>query len=137
MMSHELRELQTLVTHLLPATRSVRLTEATVTPDYMFLQLTSTAPAVCCPCGAVPSSWVHSRYQRHLTDLPWGTRPVRLQLTMQKFLCRHLICTRRTFTERVPELVAPYARKTRRLIAALRVIGVALSGQAGARLTHR
>jgi transposase len=44
---------------------------------------------------------------------------------------------RRIFTERVPELVATYARKTHRLVAALQAIGVALGGQAGARLTHR
>ena len=46
-------------------------------------------------------------------------------------------CPRRIFTERVPELVAPYARKTHRLVAALQAIGVALGGQAGARLAHR
>jgi transposase len=80
---------------------------------------------------------VHSRYQRHLTDLPWGTRPVRLQLTVRKFVCRNLCCPRRIFTERVPELVASYARKTCRLIATLQAIGVALGGQAGARLTQR
>ena len=37
----------------------------------------------------------------------------------------------------MPKLVAPYARKTHRLIAALQAIGVALGGQAGARLAHR
>jgi transposase len=40
-------------------------------------------------------------------------------------------------TARVPELVAAYARKTHRLIATLQAIGVALSGQAGARLSKR
>ena len=103
----------------------------------MRLQLTTTAPAAGCPRCAVPSSSVHSRYQRHLTDLPWGTRPVRIQLTVRKFVCRNPSCTRRIFTERVPELVAAYARKTHRLIAALQAIGVALGGQAGARLAHR
>jgi transposase len=34
----------------------------------------------------------------------------------------------------VPELVAPYARKTQRLTAALQALGVALGGQADARI---
>jgi transposase len=108
----------------------------TIEPEYVCLQVTTTAPAVGCPRCAVLSSTVHSRYQRYLRDLPWGTRPVRLQLTVRKFVCRNLSCTRRIFTERVPELVAPYARKTQRLIAALQALGVALGGQAGARLAH-
>jgi transposase len=37
----------------------------------------------------------------------------------------------------VPELVAVYARKTCRLVATLQAIGMALGGQAGARLAHR
>ena len=61
---------------------------------------------------------LHSRDQRHLTDLPRGMGPVHLQLTGRKFVCRHPTCRRRLFTERVPELVATYARKTQRLMAA-------------------
>jgi transposase len=135
-MSHEFQTLRTVTTHLLPLTPSVRLTGMTMEPEYVLLQVMTTAPAAGCPRCAVPSSTVHSRYQRCLTDLPWGTRPVRLQLTVRKFVCRNLSCTRRIFTERVPELVASYARKTCRLITALQAIGVALGGQAGARLAH-
>ena len=109
----------------------------TIEPGYVVLQLTTTAPAAGCPRCAVPSSSVHSRYQRRLTDLPWGTHPVRLQLTVRKWLCRNPTCTRRIFTERVPELVAAYAHKTQRLITALQAVGVALGGQAGARLAKR
>ena len=91
-------------------------------------------PAHAVPC---PSSSVHSRYQRHLTDLPWGTRAVRIQLTVRKFLCRNRACGRRIFTERLPDLVAAYARHTHRLVTALRAIGMALGGKAGARLAAR
>src|SRR6266850_6377691 len=101
-MSHQLQALQPLIRHLLPPTRAVRLTEVTVEPEDVRLQLTTTAPVACCPRGAVPSSSVHSRYQRHLTDLPWGIRPVRTQLAVRKFVCRTLHCRRRIFTERVP-----------------------------------
>jgi transposase len=136
-MSHERQALHTFVTHLLPPTRSVRLTRMTMETAYVLVQLMTTTPAAGCPRCAALSSSVHRRYQRRLTDLPWGTRPVRLQLTVRKFVCRHPSCRRRIFTARVPELVAAYARKTPRLVAALQAIGVALGGQAGARLTHR
>src|SRR5262249_15873825 len=70
------------------------------------------------------SSSIHSHYQRHLTDLPWGTRAVHLQLTVRKFLCRNPTCARRMFTERLPALVAAYARKTGQLAAPLRAIAL-------------
>jgi transposase len=109
----------------------------TIEREYVRLQLQTTAPAACCPRCAMPSSSVHSRYQRQLTDLPWGARPVRLQLTVRKFVCRNPRCQRRIFTERVPELVALYSRKTHRLVTVLQAIGLALGGQAGSRLTRR
>jgi transposase len=101
------------------------------------LQLTATAPTVACPRCALSSSSVHSRYQRHLTDLPWGTHAVHLQLTVRKFFCRNPTCARRIFTERLPDFAATYARKTMRLVTALQAIGVALGGNAGARLAAR
>src|SRR5437899_12703479 len=116
MMCHERQTLQPLVTNLLPPTRAVRLTEMTIEPDYVRLQLTTTAPTAGCPRCAEPSSSVHGHDQRHLTDLPWGTRPVRLQLTVRQFVCRHSTCRRRLFTERVPALVAAYTRKPCRLV---------------------
>ena len=136
-MNHEPRELRTLILQLLPSPRAVRLTEMTIAPTYVLLQLTTTAPTACCPRGAAPSASVHRRYQRHLRDLPWGTRPVRLRLTVRTFICRNPRCRRRLFTARLPELVAAYARKTHRLVTALPAMGVALGGQAGARLTSR
>jgi transposase len=136
-MSHEFHTVRTFVTHLLPPTRSVCLTGMTLEPEDVLLQVTTTAPAANCPRCAVPSCPVHSRYQRRLTDLPWGTCPVRRQLTVRQFVCRKPRCRRRIFTERVPELVASYARKTCWLITTLQAIGVALGGQAGARLTRR
>jgi hypothetical protein len=62
-MNHELQILRIVVTHLLPPTRSVRLTGMSIEPEDVLLQVTTTAPAVGCPRCAVPSSTVHSRYQ--------------------------------------------------------------------------
>jgi transposase len=126
--------LQTLLTAFLPATCPAHLTALTIEDESVQLQLTATAPTAACPCCAVPSSSVHSRYQRRLVDLPWGARGVRLQLTVRKFRCRNRACGRRIFTERLPDLVAAYSRQTHRLATALRAIGLALGGNPGARL---
>jgi transposase len=131
------RVLHAFVTTLLSSIPGVHLDQVTVEQEAVRLQLTATAPQARCPRCAVPSSSVHSRYQRHLTDLPWGVRPVHIQLTMRKFVCRNATCMRHIFTERLPDLVAPSARRTHRLTTALRAIGLALGGQAGARLAVR
>jgi transposase len=129
--------LHTFVTTLLSLTPDVHLDKVTVEQDTVRLQLTATAPTARCPCCKVPSSSPHSRYQRRLTDLPWGMHAVHLQLTVRKFFCRTVSCARRIFTERLPDFVAAYARHTSRVVAALRAIGLALGGNAGARLAAR
>jgi transposase len=130
-------DLQTVATTLFAPMHAVRLTHIMVEKVSIRIQLMTTAPAAACPLCHAPSSSIHSRYQRHPTDLPWGTRPVRIHLMVHKFVCRNPICARRIFTERLPDLVAPFARKTHRLITVLRAIGIALGGQPGARLAAR
>ncbi len=130
-------EFHTLIAGLFASARGLRLTKVTVEDRSVRLQLTATAAIGYCPDCAVPSSAVHSRYQRHLTDLPWGMHAVHLQLIVRKFVCRQPTCARRIFTERLPDVVAPSARKTTRLIAVLQALGIALGGQAGARLAAR
>jgi transposase len=130
-------EFQTLLTKLLPPDRGIRLTEVIVGDQSVQVQLTAMAPTALCPDCATPSSSVHSHYQRRLADLPWGALAVRLQLLVRKFVCRRVTCARRIFTERLPDVAAPYARNTMRLVNALRAIGMALGGNAGARLAAR
>src|SRR5918993_810557 len=87
-----------------------------------------------CPdCGRV-STAVHSTYHRHPADLPSFGREVRLRLSVRRFYCRDATCPRRTFAERLPGLIASRARRTRRLGEAQGRVGVALGGEAGARL---
>jgi transposase len=98
-------DLNTLITALLPPTCTVHLTKVTMEQATVRLQLTATAPTVTCPGCGLPSSSVHRRDQRHLTDLPWGTRAGRRQLTVRKFHCRQPHGVRRLFTARLPALV--------------------------------
>ena len=75
-------------------------------------------------------------YERTLADLPWAQYRVRLQLRVRKWFCRNRACRRRIFTERLPTVAAPWARRTLRLAQRLVALGVALGGTAGVRLGH-
>jgi transposase len=106
------------------------------TATQLTLQLTSTQALVHCPICRFPTRRVHSRYARTVADLPWGPWRVVLHLQVRKFFCANGRCTRRIFTERLAPLVAPWARRTQRLVQWLVHIAVALAGSAGARLSR-
>jgi len=80
---------------------------------------------------------IHSHYQRTLADLPWAQYRVCLQLRVRKWFCANRHCRRRIFTERLPRVTAPWARRTLRLAQRLIALGVALGGTAGVQLYRR
>lgn len=92
--------------------------------------------APCLVCGGT-STRVHSRYLRKLADLPLAGWPVRLLLHVRKFFCISSICARAIFTERLPNIAAPWARRTRRLAATQTHVALAVGGAGGARLSHQ
>ncbi len=55
---------------------------------------------------------------------------------MQIF-CGNPTCERQIFTERLPQLTEPWARRTNRMTRQIKDIGLALGGAAGAWLIHR
>nr|WP_242067467.1 ISL3 family transposase [Leptolyngbya sp. FACHB-711] len=59
---------------------------------------------------------------------------LRLQLQVRKFFCLTPGCKRRIFTERLPQVAAPWARRTVRLVKHLIAIAVELGGKAAERL---
>jgi len=83
------------------------------------------------------STRVHSRYRRHLADLPAAGRPVEVWLTVRRFFCDHVDCSACTFVEQVPGLTERHARRSPGLQAALEAICLALAGRAGSRLATR
>jgi transposase len=72
-----------------------------------------------------------------LADLPWADFQVRLEVRVRKFFCGNAACHQRIFTERLPDVAQPWARRTLRLAQSLLAVGVALGGRAGSRLTQR
>jgi len=124
-------------TALLPPIAGLCLEEAQIRDQTVALGLRTTSPSAACPTCRRPSFSVHSQYTRKPTDLPWAGYAVHLFLRVRKFFCRTVNCPQRIFTERLPDFVAPHARKTMRLHDVLTLIAFALGGEAGARLAAR
>jgi transposase len=100
------------------------------------LAVRSTQAIALCPLCTTLAQRIHSHYERILADLPWAQYRVRLQLRVRKWFCPNPQCVRRIFTERLPTVAAPWARRTLRLAQRLVALGVALGGTAGVRLGH-
>ena len=80
---------------------------------------------------------VHARYQRQLADLPFGGRRVRIIVRIRRFKCVNPRCPQSTFSEQIPGLTTPFARRTPPLTDALVDIALALAGRSGARLAAK
>src|SRR5262245_5561561 len=101
------------------------------------LDLSATRGAVACPSCTALSSHVHGYYTRTVADLPWAGVPVLLQLSVRRFVCTHSDCPRRTFSEPLPEVVTPSARRWLRLANEQRQLGLQAGGAMAARIAQR
>lgn len=120
----------------LPCPDSVSIQRLSVGDRHIVIELTACRGEVPCPDCAQLSHRLHSRYCRTLADLPLQDKAVSLVLHSRKFFCSNSACKTQIFTERMPDLVAPYARRTVGLQEALHLIGLALGGRAGAALAQ-
>jgi transposase len=124
---------------LLPDATVLRLEACEVDDStaQIILRVRAVQTSASCPLCATPARRIHSDYERTLADLPWAAYRVRLQLRVRKWFCRNRACQRRIFTERLPTVAAPWARRTLRLAQRLVALGVALGGTAGVHLSHQ
>jgi transposase len=103
-------------------------------PDLITIIVKTKSKQALCPQCHLPSTYLHSQYVRRLADLPWFGVAVQVEVKARRLYCRNVECPQRIFCERIPTFVAPYARRTLRLNEALRLIGLAVGGEAGSRL---
>lgn len=121
----------------IPVGAALQMTAADFTPEGVVVDLHTTAQVADCPTCEMPAHRVHSSYQRRLADLPLAQLPVCLHLHVRRFRCDTRGCGRITFSEPVPRLAAPYARRTARLWAEQRQLALDVGGEPGARLARR
>jgi transposase len=119
---------------LLPDASCLHLVRLEADEQFILAVVATTSSEALCPLCQCRSQSMHSRYVRVVADLPWAGWAVRLELHVRRFFCLNKQCMRQIFTERLPNVVAPYARRTTRLTDLFTLIGFALGGEAGKRL---
>lgn len=124
------------VVALVPAPHELVVEHLTAETGRLLVVAAARRAAAACPACGCPSGRVQSRYERCLADLPWHGLAVALRVRVRRFVCEVPRCPRRVFCERLPGTAAAYARRTTRLAGALELIGLALGGEAGARLAR-
>lgn len=123
-----------LIDLLLPDPTSLKYEDWRCEGDTLIVGVSTVKLEVHCPdCGTI-SRRVHSYYDRKPMDLPWSRFTVRLRLRVRRFYCDGLLCKYRTFVERLPSVIAPYARRTNRLADNLEHVALSIGGEVGARI---
>lgn len=101
----------------------------------MHLVVCSVQSESVCPICQQKAGRVHSHYHRTLADLPCTDLRVTLTLQVRRFFCDHPGCPRRIFTERLPGIAVPWARRTSRLADTQTQIGLLTGGSVGEQLS--
>ena len=123
-----------LLEYFLPdaSTLSLKHWELDAGSHQMTVTVCSTQTVACCPLCQSLTGRIHSRYERTLKDLPLAQFGLTIVLEVCKFFCLNETCRRRIFTERLPTIVAPWARRTLRYTEQLTAIALSLGGSAAA-----
>jgi transposase len=115
----------------------VTVDDVTVDGSIVWFRVRAKATDAACSCCGQRSSRVHARYRRQLSDLPCGGRRVRITATVRRFTCVDARCARSTFSEQIPGLTTPFARRTPALTDALLEIALSLAGRPGSCLASK
>jgi transposase len=90
-----------------------------------------------CPDCRHQSKSRHGWSYRSLQDLPIQGNEVTVRLQLRRWRCTYRQCRRQTFTDRVPAIASPYARRTRRVAEIVGLLGHSTGGRPGERLIRR
>jgi transposase len=115
----------------------LHVSDLAVTADAITVHAESTAAHSNCPQCGTHAARIHSRYTRTIKDLPIQGKRVVLLVTTRRFFCDQRHCPRTLFCEQLSELATKHARATGLLSESHQAIGLALGGEAGARLAEK
>ncbi|QLL64224.1 ISL3 family transposase [Sinorhizobium mexicanum] len=91
---------------------------------------------ICPDCGRRTRNR-HGWSNRSLQDLPVQGKAVTVKLRLSRWRCAHQNCERQTFSDRLPTIASPYARRTRRVAEIVGLLGHSAGGRPGERLMRR
>jgi transposase len=115
----------------------LQVSQIHITEQGLVVEVVATSPMSRCPACLALSDSIHCHYCRGLCDVPCVGRRVQLCVTVRKFTCHNPHGARKVFAEQIPAFVKPRARMTIRYSEHITALGLATSGQAGARLAAR
>jgi transposase len=121
---------------LFPENTHLKIEQVSREKTLTILISSTEATSACTSCGTVATQ-VHSRYRRHLSDLPVSGYPVTLLVEVRRFFCHHPSCSRKTFAETFLPFAARYAQRTKRLQEALQQLGLDVGAKVGAKTGSR
>ena len=121
---------------LLPEGCGARVTDATLENDRLIFTVSSLNTVATCPYCGIESTRVCNHYYRRPADVPCAGYVVYLQMKVRCFFCDNEECEHRTFGERFPRVVQPYARRTDRLSAQQLQVVFETSAEAGTRILN-
>ena len=119
---------------LLPHLRGVVVEKIDCTPSVVVIGARCWPAQAQCPGCGTWSSRAHGSYPRQVHDLPLGSRPVLIHLTVRRFLCQNPACTKVTFVSQADGLTARHQRRSVPQARLLSQVALELAGRAGARL---
>jgi transposase len=100
--------------------------------------VTAAGPAIgICPDCRLRSRSRHGWSNRSLQDLPVQGKAVAVKLRLSRWRCLQQQCERQTFADRLPTVASPYARRTKRVVEIVGLLGHSTGGRPGERLMQR
>ena len=114
----------------------VKILGVALTDDEWVVSAAGSAIGICPDCGRRSQSR-HGWSNRSLQDLPVQGKPVTVKLLLSRWRCSYHKCERQTFTDRLPTVAAPYARRTTRVLEIVGLLGHSTGGRPGERLMER
>lgn len=91
---------------------------------------------ICPDCGKHSGSR-HGWSYRSLQDLPIQGNEVTVRLRLSRWRCTYRQCERQTFTDAIPEIASPYARRTTRVAKLVGLLVHGTGGRPGERLMNQ
>ena len=122
---------------LLADPKSLEIEKFVSENDLITIVVRAVLPNARCPKCHQFSSSLKTRYFRQVADLPWHGVKIKLLLKVRKFRCRNDLCVRKVFCERLPKVVAKYARRTARLDEVIALLAFAVGGRSGAKASGK
>lgn len=115
---------------------TVRASHAVRVGDAGWIVFARMADRGVCPGCQRRSRHLHGWRERQLQDFAWQDEQVTIRLRLRRWRYINTTCERETFSDRSPEFVSPFARRTKRAAQIVRLLAYSAGGRPSERIMH-